>query len=70
MNYFKAMVLTIALTIPASAFSFVVRFENVRNEKECIKYLVFRSEEGYPDDLKLSIKSGTIPTKEAENGII
>jgi uncharacterized protein (DUF2141 family) len=70
MNYFKAMVLTMALTIPASAFSFVVRFENVRNEKGSIKYLVFKSEEGYPDDLKLSVKSGTIPTKETEDGII
>jgi uncharacterized protein (DUF2141 family) len=70
MKYFKAMVLTMALTIPASAFSFVVRFENVRNEKGSIKYLVFKSEEGYPDDLKLSVKSGTIPTKETEDGII
>jgi uncharacterized protein (DUF2141 family) len=70
MNYFKAMVLTMALTIPASAFSIVVRFENVRNEKGSIKYLVFKSEEGYPDDLKLSVKSGTIPTKETEDGII
>jgi uncharacterized protein (DUF2141 family) len=64
------MVLTMALTISASSFSFTVKFENVRNEKGSIKYLVFKSEEGYPDDLKQSIKSGTIPTKEAEQGIV
>lgn len=64
------MVVSMALTISASAFSLVVKFETIRNEKGSIKYLIFNSEEGYPDDLKLSIKSGTIPTTEAGKGIV
>lgn len=70
MNSLKVMVLTMALSITASSFSFTLKFENIRNDKGSIKYLVFKSDEGYPDDIKLSAKSGTIATKEAEQGIV
>lgn len=69
-NLFKVMVLTMTFATSAFAHTLKVHIENLRNEKGSIKYLVFNSEDGYPDVLKKSLRSGTILASEAAKGII
>lgn len=62
--------MTITLSTAVVAFNLTVKFEKIRNDQGSIKYLVFNNEEGYPDNLKLSVKSGSVATKDVANGIV
>lgn len=68
----KVMVLIMSLVTSTTALAFhlKVNFENVRNTEGSIKYLVFDKKDGYPDNLKNSVRSGTIPSTDADKGIL
>jgi uncharacterized protein (DUF2141 family) len=44
-----------------TGLSLKVSFDELRSEKGNILYLLFQSEEGYPDQEKLAIRQGKIP---------
>lgn len=64
------LLLALFLSTSASAFTLKVSVENLQSNKGTIKYLIFNKEDGFPDVLKNSFKSGTILVKDADKGIV
>ena len=58
------------LSAASFAFDLEIKIQDMDSEKGHVLYLVFKGEEGFPDQPEKSVKQGKVPAGEAKAGFV